>query len=309
MTPPSHNEIRICDASRRPSIDGADAEALVADGLLIVRGVLDGVELAELRADTERLIEGARRDPVDGTDVHHRLNGLTGRIVPFRIEYVVDKVPSVARLLAHPFLLDTVERLQGPDFINTWDSLVFKEEDSGVEIFWHRDDPNPIPFRGVDCLVPAFNADIYLDSTDASSQLWGLPGSHRWELDRVEREITKRTERGFCTRAAAPLGLEAGDMLLHDVGVLHGSAENRSRLRRVVYFEFKPRAYELESGPHRREYLPLKQQVLEHCIALRAAHLPAEQPYSYRPGGLPNERSTPLSTLRFPHGDYSAINT
>lgn len=51
--------------------------------------------------------------------------------VPFRIEYPVDKGIACKRLIAHSFILKTIEAFLGPNFIPTWDSFVFKVQRHG----------------------------------------------------------------------------------------------------------------------------------------------------------------------------------
>lgn len=66
---------------------------------------------------------------------------------------------------------------------------------------------------------------------------------------------------------------------------------------------FSPAAY----GPHRPEYLPLKQQVLGECLRRRAAtpYARGETPYAYRPTGAVSDypAGTP-PTFRYPHGEW-----
>jgi ectoine hydroxylase-related dioxygenase (phytanoyl-CoA dioxygenase family) len=105
--------------------------------------------------------------------------------------------------------------------------------------------------------------------------------------------------------------MEPGDVLLHNILVLHGSPENRSdHLRRVVYYEFRAAHVEEAIGPHVPEYIPLKQKVLLASIARRgqAPYAVGETPYQYRPPApydtvtLADGEEPP--TYRYPHGDY-----
>ena len=58
------------------------------------------------------------------------------------------------------------------------------------------------------------------------------------------------------------LKVNPGDVLFHNVLVLHGSPPAQTKLRRVLYYEFRPGEVEREFGPHTPEYGPLKQQIL-----------------------------------------------
>jgi len=81
--------------------------------------------------------------------------------------------------------------------------------------------------------------------------------------------------------------------------VLHGSAANTgTKIRRVLYYEFRTVHVEKELGPHTAEYIPLKQNVLLSCVEKRS--VPGEEPFTY---ALPVERAAP-KTYRYPHSDY-----
>lgn len=270
------------------------------DGFLVLRDVLDSRELEALRADTLSLVEQAERGS-DDPDFKYRRHELTGERVPYRIEYVVDKTASCKALLGHPFLLHAVEQLQGPRFIPTWDSMVFKQAGAGAAIPWHRDAGR----EHTTAATPIFNIDVYLDGSDRTNCLWALPGTQRWSDEEAAGVVSSMSEGGFRTEGAVPLELEPGDVVLHDILVVHGSPPAQSSLRRVLYFEFRPVALELELGPHVPEYVPLKQGVLLRALAERArtAYGGAEEPFTYR-GELVTGAETPRSEWRFPHEEY-----
>lgn len=130
-------------------------------GFLVVRNLVGQGELQRLQEQTRAHIQQRNKGPDywyndeipdnwytnykdvatdnNSTTQQHQTSGEVKKGTPFRIEYPVDKLPSCVSLLGHPFLLRSIEKLQGPNFIPTWDSLVFKEEGEGVPIKWHRD--------------------------------------------------------------------------------------------------------------------------------------------------------------------------
>jgi phytanoyl-CoA hydroxylase len=224
-----------------------------------------------------------------------------GEIVPFRIEYVVDKTKAGKALLGHPFVLLAVEQLQGARFVPTWDSMVFKRAGAGAAIGWHRD-------AGTDHHVgpaPIFNVDVYLDPSDETNCLWAVPGSHRWSDEQAEQAVDELGRDGFGTAGATPLLLRAGDILLHDVLVVHGSPPARSALRRVVYLEFRPAEVELAVGPHLPVYVGLKQRVLLAALAerRRAPYASHERPFRYRGRLEPVAEDIEIG-WRYPHERY-----
>ncbi len=166
------------DAATQDVIDDAQADFFRANGLLVLRNVVRGEELARLQRETQALVDRAVAG-VDDPDYMYQEHPQTRQRVPMRVEYVIDKTPACRALLGHPFMLRTVEKLQGRNFIPTWDSMVFKNEGAGAPIWWHRDSGTG---NGADpARQPIFNVDFYLDQADLSNCLWGLPGTNHWD--------------------------------------------------------------------------------------------------------------------------------
>ena len=89
--------------------------------------------------------------------------------------------------------------------------------------------------------------------------------------------------------------------------MLHGSPAAQSKLRRVVYYEFRPGEIEREHGPHNAQYIGLKQQLLLACLRERAktAYAQSEQPFTYNPSpDFAAPALEPLETYRYPHEKF-----
>lgn len=159
----------------------------------------------------------------------------------FRIDYLHDKRNSASlELLGSPSLLSIAESLAGAAFVPTYESLVFKEEGDGAAIAWHQDAVHPRNHR-------IFNIDVYLDrSLRDEGALRVVPGSQHERVD-----ICALTETyGWDVPGAVPVELEPGDVLVHDVMLVHGSAPvTGNRLRRTLYYEFRPAEQILDEGP------------------------------------------------------------
>jgi hypothetical protein len=263
--------------SERSPLSTAEVDAFRREGFLRLRQVIDADLLGQLRRDTEELIDAAHPQP----DYEYGDGPGSRTPVLRRVEYVVDKLPSCRRLLAHPTLLALVEQLQGPDTIPTWDSMVVKMPGDGVVVPWHRDDSE---HKVVDD-VPIFNIDVYLDDTDDHTALWALPCSHAWSDHDAWTEAFRRMEHdAFLSEGARRIPMRAGDVLLHDIRLVHGSPPSEGgALRRVVYLEFRPVATERAVGPHDERYVERKRAVLAACT-----------------------RNTPTEPgeLRVPHDEY-----
>ena len=258
----------------------------------------------------KRAVEERPNDP----DYFYRKNPVTGEQVPFRVEYIIDKTHAAKALLGHPFILRSIEKLQGKNFVPTWDSMVFKTEGNGAAIPWHRDAAPYDESLGVDNDVAAINVDFYLDGSDLTNCLWGILGSNRWAANEAAEKVkalNRGVEKGeFATDAmTVPLPMNPGDVIFHNTLALHGSPPAQSKLRRVVYFEFRPGEVELAHGPHTRAYLPIKRNVLLNCLRIRQSQLFArdEHQFAYQStdtdfaGTVPAELE---ATFRHPHEAY-----
>jgi ectoine hydroxylase-related dioxygenase (phytanoyl-CoA dioxygenase family) len=309
-SPPAADAFPAVDAAAQPEgITDAQAQRFREHGLLVIRNVLRGDELRAMREQTLPLVERATRGaPGEDPDFAYKAHEITGERVPYRVEYVIDKTAAGKALLGHPFILRTVEKLQGPNFVPTWDAMVFKQEGAGVGIAWHRDAATSF----VDPERPIFNVDFYLDEADLTNCLWGIPGSQNWTEAKAQAAIDRlNAGGGFGTDAnTVPLPMQPGDVILHNILAVHGSPPAQSKLRRVVYYEFRPGEIERERGPHTPEYIPLKQRVLLACVRdrARAPYAVGETPFAYRPD--PEFAPPPLGddelldTYRYPHQNY-----
>lgn len=296
------------DARRQERVTDDQARFFRENGLLVVRNLLRGDELAALREQTLPLVRRAVDEQPDDPDYSYKAHALTGERVPYRIEYVIDKTTAGKALLGHPFILRSVEQLQGPNFVPTWDSMVFKVEGAGAAIPWHRD-AAPYQDPDIDDDVAAINVDFYLDGSDETNCLWGLPGSNRWSAEEAAERIARLNADGFGTEGAVPLPMAPGDVIFHNILALHGSPPAASQLRRVIYYEFRPAEVERRFGPHTPPYIPLKQGLLLACLRDRAAapYAAGETPFSYAPTGpfaLPDSPSASVNTYRYPHSEY-----
>ncbi|NJL30683.1 MAG: hypothetical protein HC898_03095 [Phycisphaerales bacterium] len=56
-------------------------------------------------------------------------------------------------------------------------------------------------------------------------------------------------------------------------------------MRRVIYYEFRPIPVELKYGPHKPEYVPVKQKLLLAALRerARAPYAKGEEPFVYQP--------------------------
>ena len=145
----------------------------------------------------------------------------------------------LADLVFHDLILDVVEDLYGPDLL-CWSSTLFvKEAHTASYVSWHQDST----YWGLSRpdVVTAWLA--LTKSNIGNGALEVLPGSHT--LDQLPHRDTFATEN-LLTRGqevAVDIGdatpvvieLQPGEMSLHHVRLVHGSAPNRSDDRRIGF--------------------------------------------------------------------------
>src|SRR5205085_12125410 len=147
--------------------------------------------------------------------------------------------PFLAGLVRHPRLLDAVEDVLGPDIL-CWNSNFFiKEAANPAFVSWHQDST----YWGLSepDVVTAWVA--LTPSNAANGAMAVIPGSH--QLDQAPHRDTF-DRHNLLTRGqeiavevddskAALLCLEPGEMSLHHVRLVHGSAPNPSGDRRIGF--------------------------------------------------------------------------
>ena len=136
-------------------------------------------------------------------------------------------------------ILDIVEQCIGPDFL-MWGTTIFgKPAGAGKEIPWHQDGEY-WPIR------PLANATVWIaldDCTVENGCMRFIPGSHRrgriFQHQMIERDgvlLEKEVAQDeFELSRARDLVLEAGQLAIFDVYLVHGSRANRSDKRRAAF--------------------------------------------------------------------------
>lgn len=232
-----------------------DVRAFDEDGFLVLKGRIAGPLLDRLQKAADQWIETgqamARSHP---RNPDYLFADRPAGPSLFRVDYLHDKGNSASlELLGSPAMLGIAESLAGPAFVPTYESLVFKEQGDGAAIAWHQDAVHPRKHR-------IFNIDVYLDrSLRDEGALRVVPGSQHEPVD-----ICALTEaHGWDLPGAVPVELEPGDVLVHDVMLVHGSAPvTGNRLRRTLYYEFRAAEQILDEGPWDSEWVQRRARLI-----------------------------------------------
>jgi non-haem Fe2+, alpha-ketoglutarate-dependent halogenase len=142
-------------------------------------------------------------------------------------------------LVHHPKILDAIEDVIGPDIL-CWNTNFFiKEAASPGFVSWHQDST----YWGLDPdeVITAWVA--FTEANEENGYMQVIPGSHKVDqlphVDTFHRdnllsrgqEIAVEVDRD----QAVGLALRAGEMSLHHIKLVHGSAANRSNDRRIGF--------------------------------------------------------------------------
>ena len=208
------------------------------DGYTVCPNFLTSEEVAQLLAETEKIISGntlANHDkdrlemepdqPPDGTKVR-RLYEPCSYYPPFRTLSESDK------------LLDAVEGLIGPNLLYHYSKLNMKPPEIGSVVEWHQD-LSYYPMTNRDSLAVLF----YLDDADAENGcLQMLPGRHEGDLLAHTREgyfQGRATEVVDSSESELAAG-KAGTAIFMHCMTPHASTTNRSnRPRRTLILSYR----------------------------------------------------------------------
>jgi hypothetical protein len=146
--------------------------------------------------------------------------------------------PWLDRLVRHPAVLAAVEDLIGPDLLVYHLTMWIKEPDDDAFVSWHQDGT----YFGLDPADQHVTAWVALtDSLPEMGCVMVLPGSHRLgqlphSTQRDAANLLSNGQQAEIDVDAArvvPLVLHAGEFSLHHTHLLHSSAPNRGRDRRI----------------------------------------------------------------------------
>jgi non-heme Fe2+,alpha-ketoglutarate-dependent halogenase len=193
-----------------------------AEGYLAPIRVMEEGEALGLRHKLEA-VEAEMGGPLRG-DLRHKTHLL---------------FPFLAELVRRPRILDAIEDVLGPDIL-CWSSNFFiKEAADPAFVSWHQDST----YWGLSSPDVATAWVALTPSNDANGAMAVVPGSHK--LDQMPHRDTFH-RHNLLTRGqeiavevdeakAVPLNLRPGEMSLHHVRLVHGSAPNPSFDRRIGF--------------------------------------------------------------------------
>lgn len=216
-------------------------EAYRRDGYLVIPRLIQGEQLAELRALTDRIVDEARgvaaNDDLYDLEPSHTPNlPRVRRLKPA----IFKRYEFFKALTREPKITSILAQLIGPNIRLYGGKLNMKSAGYGSPVEWHQDWAF-YPHTNDDVLATG----IYLDDCDLDNgPLLVLPGTHHgptWD-HHADGRFCGAMNPADCDLdfdKAVPLTGPAGSMTIHHARLVHGSALNRSnRQRRLLLHEY-----------------------------------------------------------------------
>jgi hypothetical protein len=312
-------------------LDRSIVDAYWQHGFYVFEGVVGAEELQELRADVDGVLarapaapdstldregrtvpfEGVIKppyrlarplsDPVGGTDKNNgrhpveMLQPTLGAGGPAWTVELLDGnlylMESALRLYGHPGLLGVAAGLLGDDFVPYNEVTFVKEAGLGPSVAWHQDGTTHWNAPDWDEGAHGFNFMTQLYGSTSGNGVWVLPGSHKLG----KADIRKLVAASDSDRidGAVPMLCEAGDTIVTNRQLLHGSFANSSPDRRITLNAgFFPRKRVLGVSARRLHgvvetydaaRIAERSRIIQIAIDARRQRLPQERNYVYRP--------------------------
>ena len=326
------------DANGR--LDPAIVESYWTHGFYVFEGVVGPEELAELRADVDATLARAPAspeadrertdgrikppyrwakplsDPLGGTTKNNGRHPVAmsqptlGESGPkWTIELLdgnLHLMDSALRLYGHPGLLAAAAGILGDDFVPYNEVTFVKEAGLGPSVAWHQDGTTHWDAADWDQGAHGFNFMTQLYPSTAGNCVWVLPGSHK----HGKADIRKLVAESGSDRidGAVPMLAGAGDTIVTNRQLLHGSFANSSPDRRITLNAgFFPRKRVLgvttrkltgETVTYDQARIDERCRILQLAIDARRQRFPHETPYVYKPLAGREEESRWSETTR-----------
>lgn len=145
------------------------------------------------------------------------------------------------RLYGHPQLLSIAEQINGEDFTPFTETVLIKQAGLGPSVAWHQDGTTHWHNASWGPDTHGFNFMAQLYGSTAANGVWVVPGSHALGQMDIAAMVSPDSEPERLA-GAVPMVCDAGDVVLSNRQLLHGSFANASPDQRATFiFGFHPR--------------------------------------------------------------------
>jgi hypothetical protein len=306
-------------------LDRSILDSYWTHGFYVLEGVVGPEELAELRGDVDSVLARAPAspeadrnrtdgiikppyrwakplsDPVGGTDKNNgrhpveMLQPTLGEGGPAWTVELLDGnlhlMDTALRLYGHPGLLGVAAAVLGDDFVPYNEVTFVKEAGLGPSVAWHQDGTTHWTAPDWDMGAHGFNFMTQLYASTAGNGVWVLPGSHKLGKADIRKLVAQSGSDRI--EGAVPMLCAAGDTIVTNRQLLHGSFANSSPDRRITLNAgFFPRKRVLGVTTRRltgavetydEARIDERCRILQLAIDARRQRFPQERAYVYRP--------------------------
>lgn len=300
-------------------------------GFFVLEDVVGADELQELRADVDRVLAGAPAspgstldgdgrpalgagivkppyrwakplsDPLGGTDKNNGRHPVAmaqpslGAGAPTWTVELLDGnlhlMDACLRLYGHPGLLAVAAAVNGDDFVPYNEVTFVKEAGLGPSVAWHQDGTTHWNAPDWDAGAHGFNFMTQLYPSTVGNCVWVLPGSHR--SGKADIKALAAASGSDKLKDAVPMLCNAGDTIITNRQLLHGSFANSSPDRRITLNAgFFPRKRVLGVTTRRlsgvvetydESRIAERSRIIQLAIDARRQRFPGEKPFDYGP--------------------------
>lgn len=240
-------------------LNPAQIEEFERRGFLRLPGLIPDDLLARLRAMFDRALV-----PGQATDQLVTAVGDCNFVTNLDLLCNKDDL-SCLELLGLPPILEIARNLCGDDFFPIQEWAVIKHRGDDQSVLWHQD---MVHGRTGIC----FTMGIYLDdAAPGDGALQVIEGSHTAGRDICALLDQPRTE----------VPMQAGDVLIHDMMLAHGSEPlSGNPVRRVIYIEFLSAAHVAREGIYSPELVERRTRLIYAAVRQRAKLCPDEHGFT-----------------------------
>ncbi|HTR87586.1 MAG TPA: phytanoyl-CoA dioxygenase family protein [Reyranella sp.] len=312
-------------------LDPAILDSYWTHGFYVLQGVVGPEELAELRAAVDRTIDRAPAtpdakldkhgrpalgegilkapyrwakplsDPLGGTGLYNgrhpsqmlqpKLGDDAPDLTIERFDGNLHLMDECLRLYGHPGLLAVAAAILGDDFVPYNEVAFIKEPGLGPSVAWHRDGMTHWNAPDWEMGAHGFNFMTQLYPSTAGNGVWVIPGTHRDKVADIKKLMADAGSDRLPN--AVPLLCDAGDTIVTNRQLVHGSFANSSPDRRVTLNAgFFPRKRVLGVTAKRlhgtvetydESRVVERSRIIQLGIDARRQRFPNEKSYVYKP--------------------------
>ena len=199
---------------------------------------------------------------------------------------------ALLELMATPAVMAIARDLCGPTAIPLQSDVLFKHKHPTSAVIWHQDALHSREF-------PYVNIGIYLDDAELDDGcLRCVPNSQHETI--AICELIK--QHGWNIPNAENIAVKAGDIIIHDMMLLHGSPKKQNEgVRRTIYIEMRPSTALSDGKVHSDRWIELRKRWMG-IVARRSPELWPEQTHGKLPTDLKSDQEeiTELFSFREP---------